>query len=72
MDETVELPESMAPTEVAGLMGYTPATVLRWIRSGKVRARQSPGGTYRIPRAEVRRLLAVAADEPASAADSAA
>jgi putative resolvase len=64
MDEIAELPEHMTPSEVAELVGYTHPTVLRWIRSGKLRARRSPGGTYRVPRSEV--VLLLAHDEPAA------
>jgi putative resolvase len=72
MDDTEELPESMAPREVADLLGYAPVTVLRWIHRGKVQARRSPGGTYRVPRAEVRKLLAAVAAQPDAETDSAA
>lgn len=65
MSETGELPEHMTPSEVAQLVGYSHVTVLRWIHGGKLRARRSPGGTYRIPRSEVEALLA-AAGNPAA------
>lgn len=62
MDESGELPEHMAPSEVAQLLGYAHVTVLRWIHSGKLRARRSPGGTYRVSRDEVERLMADVSD----------
>lgn len=60
MDETGDLPEWMTPSEVARLVGYAHVTVLRWIHRGKLPARRSPGGTYRVHRAEAERLLAAA------------
>jgi len=43
--------------EVARLLGVSPTTVRRWILSGRIRAERTPGGHYRIPESEVRRLL---------------
>ncbi len=37
-------------------MGVCFETIRRWIRSGKVRALKTPGGQWRIPESEVRRL----------------
>jgi excisionase family DNA binding protein len=32
-------------------------TILRWLRSGKLRGVKLPGGTWRVPREELDRIL---------------
>jgi excisionase family DNA binding protein len=48
--------EWLSRTEVARLFQVSASTVTRWAREGKVPARRTPGGHYRYPEAEVRRL----------------
>ena len=43
--------------EASRLLGVHPMTLRRWIKSGKVKAKRTIGGEYRIPEGEVRRLL---------------
>ena len=54
--ETVKSPEWLSRTEVARLFQVSASTVTRWAREGKVPAKRTPGGHYRYPAAEVRRL----------------
>ena len=42
--------------ELAGICRVNPSTVRRRIGQGKILAIRLPGGTFRIPEAEVRRL----------------
>jgi len=46
----------LSRTEVARLFQVSASTVTRWAREGKVPAKRTPGGHYRYPAAEVRRL----------------
>jgi excisionase family DNA binding protein len=46
----------LSRTDVARLFQVSASTVTRWAREGKVPARRTPGGHYRYPAAEVRRL----------------
>ena len=39
------------------VLGVKPRTLRRWASKGLVRAFQTPGGHYRIPRSEITRLL---------------
>jgi excisionase family DNA binding protein len=55
------LPDLLKPREVADLLRVDESTVLRWIKEGDVEALRLPGGTYRIPRSEVERILATPA-----------
>lgn len=48
--------EWLSRTEVARLFQVSASTVTRWAREGKVPAKRTPGGHYRYPAAEVRRL----------------
>lgn len=43
--------------EVARLLGVDYVTVARWARDGKIKAVRTPGGHWRIPESEVKRLL---------------
>ncbi len=43
--------------EVARLLGVSPFTVWRWCRLGKIKAGKTPGGQFRIPAEEVKRIL---------------
>jgi excisionase family DNA binding protein len=42
--------------EVAEIFQVSPSTVTRWAREGRVPARRTPGGHYRYPADEVRRV----------------
>ena len=42
--------------EVAAIFHVSPSTVTRWAREGKVPAKRTPGGHYRYPAEEVRRI----------------
>ena len=46
----------LKPVEVATMCGVTAATVVRWIRQGRIAAIQLPGGLYRIPSSEIPRI----------------
>ena len=53
----VEVPERLlSPSEVARIFGVTRAAVIKWIRTGKIRAIEVHG-RWRIPYSEVERLL---------------
>ncbi len=47
----------LRPKEACRLLGVSYVTLRRWIKEGKIRAVQTPGGKYRIPESEVKRLL---------------
>jgi len=47
----------MKVSEVAKILNVSRHTVLNWIRKGKMKAIRLPGGRYRIPESEVRRIL---------------
>ena len=52
-----EIPERlMSPSEVARIFGVTRSAVIKWIRTGKIRAIEVHG-RWRIPYSEVERLL---------------
>jgi excisionase family DNA binding protein len=44
-------PEWLTATQVAARYGVTPQAVYKWIRAGRVRAEQTPGGSWRNRRA---------------------
>ena len=43
--------------QAADILSVTPDSILKWIKSGKLEARRTPGGHYRIPRENVELLL---------------
>ena len=43
--------------EAASLLAVTPDAVLKWIKAGKLKAKKTPGGHYRIPRNAVNLIL---------------
>ena len=43
--------------QAADILSVTPDSILKWIKSGKLKARRTPGGHYRIPRENVVLLL---------------
>jgi len=43
--------------QAADILSVTPDSILKWIKSGKVQARRTPGGHYRISRQEIDLLL---------------
>lgn len=47
--------------EVAELMAVDPRTVKRWAKDGKLAVIMTPGGKYRVPAAEVERLMSAEA-----------
>lgn len=52
-----EIPERLlSPSEVGRIFGVTRAAVIKWIRTGKIRAIEVHG-RWRIPYSEVERLL---------------
>jgi excisionase family DNA binding protein len=44
--------------EAAGIFRVDRATIIRWIRAGSLPATRTPGGRYRIVRADMRLVLA--------------
>jgi len=48
-------------TDVAHLFQVSPSTVTRWSREGRIPAKRTPGGHYRYPAPEMRRLAGTAA-----------
>ena len=49
--------EYLTTFEVAKIMSVTPDAVLKWIKSGILEARRTPGGHHRIPRKSIDALL---------------
>jgi excisionase family DNA binding protein len=47
-------------TDVARLFQVSPSTVTRWAREGRIPAKRTPGGHYRYPAPEMRRLAGTA------------
>ena len=43
--------------EAAKLLGVHPMTLRRWIKTGKVKAKRTVGGEFRVPESEIMRLL---------------
>jgi excisionase family DNA binding protein len=41
--------ESLTAAQVAARYGVTPQAVYKWIKAGRVRAEQTPGGSWRLP-----------------------
>ncbi len=51
--------------DVARLFGVSPSSVTRWARAGLIKAFRTPGGHYRFPAEEARRVAQrLAAGEP--------
>lgn len=48
--------EYLTRAEVARLFGVSPSTVTRWARKGLIRSIRTPGGHYRFPAREARRI----------------
>jgi excisionase family DNA binding protein len=44
-------------SEVARKLNVSRHTVLNWIKRGKIKAIRLPGGRYRIPESEVRKII---------------
>jgi putative resolvase len=52
------MPEKLYTTgEVAKIFGVSYATVKNWAYSGKIKYIKTPGGKYRYPESEIKRLL---------------
>lgn len=49
--------EMLTTTRAAALLNVDRHTVARWARLGQIRHARLPGGTLRIPRSEVDRIL---------------
>jgi excisionase family DNA binding protein len=49
--------ELLTVRDVAARLNVNRGTVVRWIRLGQLKALRLPSGTYRVPRAELERLL---------------
>ena len=47
----------LTPREAALRLGISYATIKQWLYRGKLKAAKTPGGHYRIPEAELDRLL---------------
>jgi excisionase family DNA binding protein len=47
----------LSTTEVAKILSVTPDTVLKWVRTGKIKSFRTPGGHSRIPKEQVTCLL---------------
>ena len=57
-----DIPDSrdlISTGEAAALCSVTPDTVLKWIRSGKIKAHRTPGGHHRISRQTLQSVLAM-------------
>jgi excisionase family DNA binding protein len=48
-DRTQAHSESLTAPQVAARYGVTPQAVYKWIKAGRVRAEQTPGGSWRLP-----------------------
>jgi excisionase family DNA binding protein len=48
----------LRPSQVAAALNVHHRTVLAWLKAGKLRGGQTPGGQWRVPAVEVRRLRA--------------
>lgn len=49
--------EFLSPDQAGKLLGVSSHTVRNWIRKGRLAHIQTPGGYYRIPVEEIRRIL---------------
>jgi excisionase family DNA binding protein len=49
-------PEFLTRRQVAALFGVSVSSVTRWARMGVLKTRRTPGGHYRFPADETRRL----------------
>jgi len=49
--------EYLTTFQAAELLSVTPDSVLKWIKSGKLQARRTPGGHHRIARKSIDELL---------------
>jgi excisionase family DNA binding protein len=49
------IPEWLTAAQVAARYGVTPQAVYKWIRSGRVQAEQTPGGSWRLPSSQFER-----------------
>ena len=56
--DTSESRDYLSTGEAAALCSVTPDTVLKWIRSGKIKAHRTPGGHHRISRQALTSVLA--------------
>jgi excisionase family DNA binding protein len=54
--------------QAAHVCSVTPDTILKWIRSGRLRARRTAGGHHRVARADLEHILQTGPVSPAGAA----
>ncbi len=47
----------MTTSELAKALNVTRHAVIKWIREGRLNAIRLPGGRYRIPESEVRKII---------------
>ena len=59
--------EYLTTFEVAKIMSVTPDAVLKWIKSGILKARRTPGGHHRISKQSIEELLEKSEKEQRSA-----
>lgn len=50
--------KQFTPREAALLLHRSQETLIRWVKTGKLKAARLPGGHYLIPESEVLRVLA--------------
>lgn len=52
-----QVQEFLSTGQAAKLLGVTPDTVLKWVKTGRLSATRTPGGHYRIARADIEARL---------------
>jgi len=57
MVSLIEMEQLYRTGEAAKLLGVHPMTLRRWIKAGKVKAKRTVGGEFRVPESEIMRLL---------------
>jgi excisionase family DNA binding protein len=61
--------EYLTTFEAARLMSVSPDAVLKWIKSGILEARRTPGGHHRIARNSIEKLLSLTQNDHTSKQD---
>ena len=56
----VGTPELLTRRQVAALFAVSASTVTRWANKGILKTRRTPGGHYRFPTAEIRKIASAA------------
>ncbi len=62
--------EFLSTGQAAKLLGVTPDTVLKWVKTGRLPATRTPGGHYRLARADIDRQLESDKKETSSGGES--